>query len=571
MAQDYTIVSPSVPYSEATQRISNKFPDWHAIRRQKESIAHGLLNATTGIPSAELKNEIDNFTRQTNIILADTTVSYKAFVIDIQDTVIRPKKYNLLRNSNFIEWTNPALPPDFWECTSQLNSDLFYSVLGTNETNYLGGYTLLVLSKNVLRESFIPIGRGYLYQTYQQPDGADIRTWQASCYYKRVGTQAINNAKVKLYLELTYDDKTTDVFTSVCTDTEEWSKLVVTALATKRVFSIKTGIMLDNVLNSDDLFTVYVNNFMLCNAIESIPWCRHKEDTIYPLEPSSSDICVITSSRDGGLSRRNLLFEVPGGITTDTLPSSVSFNNFVKPTQYTVIPDPQPIHIEDAYLYDGTRHQQAIIVSNNITARRYGWPNWTKGRIVKFDPNNPTEIYATYKPAFMDAIDRAVAYSVDSIYITCITEHRGKYWLAARFMLGNTLKYTANFTTILMAIDRILPKQPTDFDAAGIDMQNDITYVPILKSYMFDATGGRGFGASLFNEEVFGGDPSPKTVDTLELVFEENDKVLIKMELGFEARLDLMYDYFTVDETNRKLYLFRNYVLDNKNNRLIVC
>lgn len=569
MSDDYIVVDTAAPYSDLTQRIANGFPDWHAARLQKESLAHQLINATIGVPASEVDQEIQNYRTQTRLLLADTNRNYKAYETDIALTKIKPKKYNLLKNSNFSEWMNPVKLPDHWAVSATENVEMLKSIYGSNTFNYLGGYSLVISSK---QDPFVAFGQVRVYQEYTQPSGSDIRTWKCFMHYRRFGVDAVSNSKLGIFMRFSYDDGTTSEVITPVVDVTSWTKLAAKATITKRVKTIAVGVLVNDVLSTDDLFSVIVNNFMLQSTHEELPWCRHITDTVGDLPPSSSDYCVITTARSSNIQKRNVLTELTTEFSPSVLPSSISLDNFKEPeSEVTTQIVPSPLSIGPAYLQDGSRWEQSLIVCNERVRAKYGWPVWTLGRIIKFNPNSPQELYATYKPAFIDVDDNSKSYLVKSIFVSCMAENNGKIWLVGRLLYGHSLYFVSKFTTILMVVDKILPKQPTDFDEQGVDLENDISYIPVRRSYMIDSSGGQGFGLVPHAQEGYGGDPSPDSVDAIELTFTDVDKALLKLELGFEATLDLVYDYFTVDSENKKLYTYRNYTLDNPDYKLVIC
>jgi len=568
------VVTPTVPYSDTTQRLANGFPDWHVVRRQRASLGGILLNSLGGKPLEDIVNkELPNFFTQRHLASASIFSNYKAFSVDTTKVEISDKPTNYLINSNFSEWQNPTRLPDYWRIDVEDFYSEFFLVQAYARTNYLGGYCLQVQTTNLDR--YFPWGEVNIYQEVEIPEDDGATTWSALTHHVATGDEEFIDDTVNFYIQVTHVDGTVKTVISGLKDAKDWRRTTATIEADSKVTKIRVGFKWEPTL-ATPVFSFLIDNFMLYKGDEKVFWNRNENDKPPFIEYLQTDYTVISSERDGDKSY--ILSEVyPGEVDKNLLPSSgVLRTSFEEPEEAQPDFVANPVILEPAVWADGTEWEQSAIVVNEPVRQHYNWPTWTLGRLVKFNPNDTTEIFGTYYPSFRivdplteDEENKSVA--TDLVECNTMTEYNGKLWIFAKVLGGAGLNHVGNFLSMLLVLDNVLPKQEDSFDTDGIDYETTPSYLPIERTYLLDMGTGLGFADFPYADDPYGGNNNPLRLPCQYINFIDTDKMEVRMQFGYQGILDLKFDYFTKIDGDGEIVVLRDYKSDEPNSSLIVC
>ena len=224
------VVSGSSPYADITQDMSNDMPDWHVMRRQRDSLSAKILNSAYGRSLSKIVDyELPNLFTQSYLGTANPLINDVAYISDISNTKIHENRvYNKILNSNFSEWLSIIRLPDYWKIKSERESNLINTLHVDVLDNYLGGNSLEVYSKS---DPFIDFGKVSMYQTVDNT--AEISKsleWTLFVHHKdKSGT--IVSDYFMLEATVTYETGSVEYFSTSINGALAWSK---TSLKNKR-------------------------------------------------------------------------------------------------------------------------------------------------------------------------------------------------------------------------------------------------------------------------------------------------------------------------------------------------
>jgi hypothetical protein len=555
-------VSAAVPYADVTQKIANGFPDWHVARRQRDSLAAKILNATTGNFVSQFREvEFPNFVSQRHISLANPNSNYGAFTVDVSRAQIYDKVENYLRNSNFSLWSNLVRLPDYWRMKTDDWEDRCLLVYGDDDYNYIGGICMILQASNT--DDYYPWGTVEFYQDYEVPEDDGEFSWSAFVHHRSRNLEDYNSSFYKFFIRFYFDDNSTEYAFSYLPNSPDWRKTKVSlkTSSNRKIVKIRVGVSFIPLADTAD-FAAYVDNFMLYKGTDTTSWNSNPLDKRNFIAHPQSNIRALSTYRN--TEKSFTLTEVFAGEANKSLmPSSVN----ARTSTYEPIPPlpdviDSPVSLPNAYWHDGKEYLQSAIVSTAAVATHYGWPLWTVGRIVKFNPLDYTEIFGTYYPSFpivdpLDESEEGKYTYTSSVTFTCMKPFKGKLWAFGQYVGGYDLRHVGKYMAVLVAFPMNLPKQGNQEDE--VDYQATPMYVPIEQAYIVEMAGGLGFGDIPYGEDPYGGGTDILKFKCQTMEFVDNDSIKLRMEGGIEGILDLNYDYFVNLQDSGEIAVLRNF------------
>jgi hypothetical protein len=552
---DIELVDNYSRYSEITQHIMNLFPDWHVGRRQRDSLVHRIVDATAGRVLQEFDDfELTNFTTQHITTLMDTSPRDKAFILPInQQVVVDDSVPNLVRNSNFNFWSNPAILPDYWSHRVANDADKFILTQFDDTSNFLGGRLMELTSGH---RSLVDYQNAHIYQEYEFSTPSSQKDWTLSCFHKtKSGVYA--GDIFKLYVSLTYFDESTEIFEQLLPNSSTKFKSSLVFTASKAISKIELGVTWSPLRSPLSVVKLLISNFNLHEGVGSEPWKRNFQDRESNVTEDQTGICVSFNSPNKD--RIDLPTKINSNLDVNKrlIANNASIEYFAPDTISDNPPVLAPTRIHPVHHYDKTTVGQALLVSTPIMAAYYNWPAWTIGKIVKFETSHTEEILGTYVLNFPIFDNPDQSHNIGFIQIDALTLYGHKLWVIGRIYneeeqgttSANKMLFSKNYTTILACCTMHVPKQPNDTEP---DYETTTMGLPVEKMFMFPTQ-------------------TESLLDNYSMTFEDRNSILIEMQDGYQSRITLRDDYYTYNENNNEIVLLQNPTYTNLGTNIIVC
>lgn len=297
-------------YGELTQRVVNRLPEWHEGRRNRNSLYHKMVNAVFGVLAEDIEDlEIPNYEFNRHVSTIDTTMPDKAYLIKAPNLEGRSNRANnMLRNSNFINWSNPVLFADYWEAESTIQNEAMTLIQATSLENYIGG--MAVLMQTALPD-FFDFGTVTMKQEILTVDSqAETETgFILGMFAKKVDIPIITNNYFQMFVTATHKDNTTETFTSFVNPTSEWLKYTLPVTLSEPAVKIEVGVSFTCL--DVDPSRMLVDNFFLFKKTDNRFWSNHPLDKPANVSKEQNGLFVMTS-KQGAISR-HVFFEISTG------------------------------------------------------------------------------------------------------------------------------------------------------------------------------------------------------------------------------------------------------------------
>ena len=553
-------------YSDYNQSILNQFPQWHISRRHRDSNSAVIMNAVAAQTMEELENkELPNFVTQTSLSAALTHPNEHAYSIDVSDqqSVDRTILYNLLRNSCFDIWSNPAEPPDSWQLeTEDEDLNLLFNLISIYpDENFQGGKSIRVSNK--VNEA-ITFGKCKFFQTVEIPEDSNQTEFTASVWAKTLGNSPIKADHFKFYVQVNYSDKPSSTPAEVSiVDSSNWQRHTLRITTLSNLQSITVGIVFEPDPMEEDPSFVKFTSFFLHETHTNNFWARHPEDKPYFIDQLQEGRTVVVTSPSSA--KRLNFYEIGKSLTNNILPSHANISFVATSDSPPDASDISPIRIHDGHLIDGTDVTQNLIIGNLETAQRFGWGTWSYGKLIKYSVTNPSEVYGVYTPSFSSSEGDMM--SVSSLELQCMVRRGSKIFILAKKAFGSSLAFMDSVFLMLLVIDDQLPKVSND------EEEPDVTspiFLPINYTYYFSsASVGGSFGSDPYGSEEWGGATPLYSMRHVSMALSPDQKsITTKLEYGYESVIKLQHNYF-LDEGN-KVFLFRDPREDDFDSEVVV-